>query len=102
MIGFPRWCNTKEDFIYIREHFPREQWAPQFQALLDARMAWLNVSQLASEVEGITDDTHKVVTVGGEKDGTPVQYYQYEYREDKNCRLFQLGFTVEEVEGLLR
>lgn len=100
MVGFPKWLNTKEDYLYVREHFSREQWEPVFQALLDARMAWLNVGQLNSEAEGITDDTHKVVVVGGE-DGMPVQYYQYEYKEDPNCRLFRLGFTVEEVQQLL-
>lgn len=100
MVGFPKWLNTKKDFLYIREHFPREQWQPVFQALLDERMAWLNVGRLESAADGITDETHKVVTVGGD-DGTPVQYYQYEYKEDENCRLFRLGFTVKDVQQLL-
>ena len=101
MVGFPKWLNTKEDYFYVREHFPHEQWEPVFQALLDERMTWLNIGQLASEEEGVTDNIHKVVTVGGEEDGTPVQYYQYEYKEDPNCKLFRLGFTVEEVKDLL-
>lgn len=101
MVGFPKWLNTKEDYLYVREHFPREQWEPVFRALLDERMQWLNVGQLESEADGVTDETHKVV--GGESDMTeaPAKYYQYEYKEDLNCRLFKLGFTVEEVEQLL-
>lgn len=101
MVGFPKWLNTKEDFLYIREHFPREQWEPVFQALLDERMAWLNVGRLKNEADGIADKAHKVFIVGGEEDGTPVQYYQYEYKEDENCRLFRLGFKADEVQQLL-
>lgn len=100
MIGFPKWFNTKQDYLYVKEHFPREQWLPHFQALLDTRMAWLNVGKLESPEQGITDETHKVVKVGGE-DGMPVEYYQYEYKEDPNCRLLRLGFTVEEVEQII-
>lgn len=64
-------------------------------------MQWLNVGMLESDAQGVTDDTHKVVIVGGEDDGTPVQYYQYEYKEDPNCKLFRMGFTVSEVEQLV-
>lgn len=100
MVGFPKHCNTKEDYLYVQEHFPREQWEPVFQALLDERLAWLNTGKLKS-VDGVTNKTHKVVTVGGEEDGTPLQHYQYEFKEDENCKLFRVGFTVEEVQLLL-
>lgn len=102
MVGMPRWCNTKEDYLYVRKHFPREQWAPQFQALLDERMAWLNVGRLESAEDGITDETHKVITVGGEEDGTPVQYYQYEFQEDRNCKMLRFGFTAGEIDELVK
>lgn len=100
MVGFPKWLNTKEDYLYVREHFPREQWEPVFRALLDERMQWLNVGLLESEADGITDETHKVITVDGDN-GALKQYYQYEYKEDRNCRLFRLGFTVEEVKNIV-
>lgn len=99
MVGYPRWLNTREDYLYVREHFPREQWEPAFQALLDEHMVWMNTGKLVNEADGIVDETHKVITVGGEEDGAPVQYYQYEYREDPNCKMFRLGFAIEEVEN---
>jgi len=101
VVGFPRWLNTREDYLYVHEYSPREQWEPAFQALLDERVNWLNVGKLEGEDDGITDETHKVITVGGEEDGAPVQYYQYELKEDINCKMFRLGFTVEEVENIL-
>jgi hypothetical protein len=102
VVGFPKHLNTKQDYLYIKEHFPEEQWLPEFQRLMDDRMAWLNIGQLASEGDGIVDETHRVVTVGGEEEGVPVQYYQYEYKEDSNCKLFRLGFTVAEVEEVIK
>ncbi len=101
MKGYPKYLNTKEDYEYVKAHFPKEQWQPDYKALLDERMAWLNVGKLTNEKEGVTDNTHKIVTVGGEDAGTPVQYYQYEHKEDKNCKLFRLGLTVEKAQDLL-
>ena len=101
MQGFPKWLNTREDYIYVKENFPPEQWKPVFQSLLDERMQWLNTGLLKNEADGVNDETHKVV--GGDSDmpDTPAQYYQYEFKEDPNCRMFKLGFTVDEVEQLL-
>jgi len=101
MIGFPKWLNTKEDYAYVKDNFSPEQWKPVFRELLDERMQWLNTGLLQNESDGITDETHKVVGGDADMPGTTPQYYQYEYMEDSNCRLFQLGFTVEEVEGYL-
>lgn len=101
MVGLPKWLNTREDYLYVKDNFPREQWEPVFRALLDERMAWLNVGRLESEAQGIINETHKVVLCGDDMPGGEIQYYQYEYREDPNCRLLQLGFTVEEVQQLL-
>lgn len=28
MVGFPKHLNTKEDYMYIKENFPTEQWKP--------------------------------------------------------------------------
>lgn len=106
MVGFPKHLNTKQDYLYIKEHFPEEQWLPEFQRLLDDRMAWESVKQLADSggklgkaEEGITDDIHKVVTV--ETDGK-IERFQYELREDSRCKLYRLGFTVAEVEEIVQ
>jgi hypothetical protein len=102
VIGYPKYLNTKEDYLYVKDNFPREEWETDFQLLLDTRMAWLNVGQINPPEEGITDETHKVVTVGEDDMSMgPIQYYQYEYKEDPNCTLLRLGFTVVEVETIL-
>jgi hypothetical protein len=102
MIGYPKYLNTKEDYLYVKDNFPRKDWESDFQRLLDTRMEWLNVGQLESSEAGVTDDTRKVVTVGEDDMSMgAVQHYQYEYREDPNCTLLRLGFTVDEVEAIL-
>ena len=44
--------------------------------------------------KGITDETHKIVESENERS-------QYELQEDSNARIFQLGFTVPEVQALI-
>ena len=94
MIGLPKHLNSKDDFIYVKENFPKEKWIGLFQNLLDERMQWFNVGTLTDNEPGIEDDTHRVVTCNT-TDGE--ERYQYELKENPNCNLFRLGFTVEEV-----
>lgn len=99
MIGYPKHLNSKFDYLYVKDHFPKEKWQPDFQTLLDDRMQWLSVSKLVARADGLNDETHEVRMVEGINDN-PEEYYQYEYKEDENCKLFRLGFTVKEVEEL--
>lgn len=99
MKGYPKHLNSKTDYLYVKDHFPKEKWQPDFQALLDNRMQWLNAGPVALE-SGITDATHEVRTL--ERDGKAPEYYQYEYKEDSNCQLFRLGFTVQEIQDFLK
>lgn len=100
MKGFPKYLNTKADYEYIKENFPKEQWQPHWQSLLDERKNWFPTGQVESEEAGITDDTHKVVKYE-DMDGGTATYTQMELQDDPHCTLFQLGFTVEEVEAAL-
>lgn len=93
--------NSKNDYFYIIDHFPSEIWKPKFQALLEQRMQWLNVGKLEEGQIDKIDETHKVIKLKDENSGEVKERYQYEYKEDPNCRLFKLGFTVKEVEDLL-
>lgn len=97
MVGYPKFLNTKEDYEYVRANFPREQWEPDFKALLNERYEWFNLGEI--EDEGVTDDTHKVVE--DKRDDETVVRYQYEYKENENARIYRLGYTVEEVEAIL-
>lgn len=101
MEGYPKYLNTKADYIYVKNNFLCENWKPDFQRLLDDRLSWINQG-LTTEVEGITDETHKVIenkAMGNEEE---TQYFQFEYTKDVGCKLFRLGFTVAEVEEILQ
>lgn len=100
MVGFPKKLNSKFDYEFIRENFPREQWQEAFQALLNDRMQWYNVGKLESPDKGITDATHKVIENPDQGD-QQTEYYQYELREDPDCQLYRLGFMVDEVTEIL-
>ena len=99
MKGYPHWLNTKDDFYYVADNFPKEQWLKDWQGLLDDEHQWFFIDYFYDPSEGITDATHRVED---EDDGEGnVRYAQYEYRVDPNCRMFQLGFTEEEVRNKL-
>ena len=100
MKGFPKNLNTKEDYLYIKEHFERNLWVPEFQKLLDTTSDWFFVKNLDTAEDGITDDTHKVVETEISSD-EPTVISQYEFRENPDAKLYKLGFTVEEVQQLI-
>lgn len=100
MKGFPKWLNSKEDYLYVKDNFLREQWADKFQTLLDERLAWFNIGELAASEEGVTDDTHKVVEIETMGEETKKRY-QYELKENPDCMLYRLGFTVDEIQAIL-
>lgn len=99
MRGFPKTLSSKEDYLYIKSNFP-DQWKEHWQALLDTRFGWYPVKEVASIDAGVNDDTHKVVEIdnlnGGEK-----TFMQYELKQNPQCKLLRLGFTVKEVQKAL-
>ena len=92
MKGLPKYLNTKEDYLYVKDNFDKSYWEPYFQNLLDTRYDWFSIS----EDEYIEDDNHKKVV--DEQEGR-IDYF--EYRENENALIYRLGFTVEEVEDIL-
>lgn len=100
MKGFPKHLNTKEDYLYIKEHFERDLWVPEFQKLLDTTSDWFFVKNLDKAEDGIDDDTHKIVETEISSD-EPSVISQYEFRENPDAKLYKLGFTVEEVQQLI-
>jgi len=90
MKGFPKHLNTRADYEYVRDNFPAEQWGPAWQSLLDTRFSWLPAS--GAEPKGI--ELREV-----EQDGQVVG--QEAWVEDKNAKIFRLGFTVAEVQKAL-
>lgn len=100
MRGFPKRLSSKADYLYIKEHFPAEQWKPEWQALLDTMSDWFAVGNVASVEAGKTDATHRVETF--DDDNGKVTYTQYEYKANPDCKLLRLGFTEAEVRAALK
>ena len=93
MVGYPKFLNTKEDYEYVRNNFPKNEWEKDFKALLDGEKDWFNVGETD---DGIIDDTHKVI-----KDEQTGKTYQYELQVNPSCKIHRIGYTREEVEKAL-
>lgn len=104
MKGKPKFLNTKQDYLNFLAMGAAENVtdADKKQALEDLLVGikeWFAVGNVEKDA-GITDDTHKVVTNEDTTTGN-VTYTQYELKKNEGARIFQLGFTVEEVQSLL-
>jgi hypothetical protein len=100
MKGFPKHLNTRFDVEYCLEHYPAET-----KAFLTVKLAevkqWQATGKLKDGAAGITSSTHKVVEVKDQTTSEVKERYQYEYKDDPNCELFKLGYTVKETEVIL-
>lgn len=101
MKGYPSELNSKEDYEYVRHNFKKEEWLPDFQALLDSYRDWFFVKDLKTKDEGITDDTHKIVESQDTENPDVIKYAQYELRENPMAKIFRIGYTVSEVEAII-
>lgn len=99
MQGFPKHLNSKFDYEYVRNNFPKEQWAPLFEELLAGQKTWICAAELTDGATGITDETHKVIESTDTAGATTK--YQYEYVDDTNCEMIRLGYTTEEINSIL-
>jgi len=84
--------NTKQDYLNCLELNPSDT-KSRLQNLLDNRFNWFDVAVLATADNAVIDATHRII-------GSDELLYQ-EYKEDSNALMFGLGFTVEEIEGLI-
>ncbi len=100
MKGFPVSLNTKEDYEYIRDKFPAGEWKPAYQALLDAASDWFFVKNLEEGEGAPAGDNYKIVK--GQTMGEETQLDAlYEFRVSPTAKIFQIGFTIEEVQEAL-
>jgi len=86
--------NTKQDYFNYLTVQPEET-KKALQLLLDTRYIWQTTAVLAEAAAGVTDDTHRVI-------GEEPERMQQELIEDENAQLFRLGFTVAEIEEILK
>ena len=93
MRGLPKFFNTKQDYLNCLTEFAEETKA-ELKKLLDYRFSWFDVAVIEGEVTELGVN-QRVIENGDEKK-------LQEEKEDPNARIFQLGFTVAEVEELLK
>lgn len=100
MKGFPKNLNTKEDYLYVKDNFSRDVYAPVFQDLLDTENDWFFVRELdVNEVVELTDNV-KVID-NKSYDGKSETKSLYEYRQNPECKMLQLGFTKDIISRFL-
>lgn len=99
MKGYPKHLNTKADYEYVRQNFPRFAWKKDFEDLLTSSKDWVNMGEITGDC--VTDDTHKVVT-DAEMDSGEKKSYQFELKENPTAKIFRIGYTVDEVEKILQ
>jgi len=100
MKGFPKHLNTRFDVDYCLEHYPVETKTFLTQKLAEVKQ-WLVTGKLVEGDAGKTSKTLKVVEVQDTITKEVKERYQHEYKDDPNCELFKLGFTVKEAKGIL-
>lgn len=98
---YPKYLNTKFDYYYVMKHFPKEKWLPDFKELIRDYTKWMKGNKLAKKEDGLSDVTHKIVEEEDEETKEK-KYLQYEFKEDPNCKIKRLGFTLAEVEKIVK
>ena len=96
-----KWLNTRTDYEYVRANYPEEIWRPRFQILLDEYKQWINTSKLINKADGVVVANQKKIVTNKRNDGSE-EHYQYEFKEDPNCKMKRLGFTLAEVQAVLQ
>lgn len=99
MKGFPKHLNSKQDYEYIKANFPKTEWQPCWKALLSESKQWFYTGTLNAAADGITDETHKIIT-SKDNDNDDI-YMQYELKTDTSSDMIRLGFTEDEINSAL-
>lgn len=90
---------TKQDYLDLLARDRIEGLSQLSQLLYDCRH-WEFERNLELDDPGITDDTHMVADYF--IDHNDIQRSQYVLKDNPNSALFQLGFTIEEIESYIR
>lgn len=98
MRGFPKWLNTRQDLINCLELYP-ERADEAARNLLAGRFVWVATGAVPDGEAGIEDAMHRVVE--SVDDSGQTIHTQLELQDDPQARLYRLGFTAAELEGML-
>jgi len=100
MRNFPKYFNIKQDVVNVIVEFPVET-KSFLQRCIDERINWITTKKLEAGEEGVIDATHRIQEIKDDITKEVTERYQEEYKEDPNCQLFRLGFTVAEAQNLI-
>ena len=104
MRGFPTHINTRADYDLVHDaalagELPADKLLAAYDALLNTRQHYVFDRALAADEPADGNEPGYRVMVEGPEDGT-TQRTQYKLVDNPNARLYQLGFTVSEIEAL--
>lgn len=94
MRGFPRTITTKNDIQNLLQLYPDET-REVLRQLLDTRFVWRSTGAITEGAAGIQDAVRRVMR-------TESGLEQFELVEDENAKIFRMGFSVAEVEEMLK
>ncbi|WP_019221826.1 hypothetical protein [Bartonella senegalensis] len=105
MKNYPEHLNSKQDYLNMLA-FDKAETVRRLEGLLATRFYWVAIKELGEDEEGVEDDKHMVfvskeIPVDFDKDFVEKRY-QYELRESEYAPIFGLGFSIEEVERLIK
>ena len=100
-LSHPERLDTKADYLFVKDFFSKGEYEKDYQLLLDDSEHWVETQELATPDDGITDEKHKVDT-RIDIDQDKKKYYQMEKQINPDCKLFKLGFTIEEVDVVIK
>lgn len=101
MRGFPKVLNSREDYDNIVEDFGYTKEVKRaYQGLLNTAKHYVFDRELGADEEPDGPEPEYKVLEEGQEDGSTLRT-QYKLVENPDGRIFKLGFTVEEVQGVI-
>lgn len=99
MNGYPKNLNSKSDYLYVMQEFPKEMWEKDVKDLLESESDWFFERELAEGEAGVTDATHKVEENQDTQGNTTRS--QFVWKSNPDAKIYKLGFTKEELAKFL-
>lgn len=101
MIGFPKQLNSREDYDNVVEDFGYTLKTKRaYQGLLNTSKHYVFDRKLGPDEQPDGPEPDYIVMEEEQEDGT-VKRTQSKLVENSNGKLFKLGFTVSDVQGVI-
>ena len=99
MKGYPSYFNTEFD-VEVGLGIDKHRTQGILRKWIDAHEGWYIEKPLQSPEDGITDNTHRVVTVDPEEDEGEKEYYQEVYGPLPGNKIHRLKMTMAKARKL--